>query len=157
MELFHASKDLLSVGQVIKSNRANSFYVSASQQIDAKKPSQAPSRLQALYCSDQKEFAVFFLTYQGVTVDQINLYSVSVTGYHKAPFAITHQVESRLNKGVAVDQLVDEYWYPKRNWNYFEYLTLEFEVRDIISTPTLNEIALRTRYDRDFDLACQIS
>lgn len=157
MELFHASKRIFSIGEVVPSGNISTFYPVASNEMDGRKPNDAPSRRTALFCADSEEFAVYFLKMEKVPEDEINLYKVKVNTFHRAPFSITHVVEQKLNSGESVEALIEEYWNPNKEWNYYEYLVPEFEVIEILQKPALNEIILVHRSTQDHALAKSIS
>ena len=157
MELFHASVDELKVGDVIKSSRSSSFYPAASTEMDLHKPLGAPSRTRALYCADSDQFAVYFLMMENVLKEDIKLYKVKVKSFHKAPFAITHVIEGKLNKSEDVSNLIKEYWFPSKNWHFYEYLTMEFEVIAIIDLPWVDQIVISHQGGLDNAMAKTIS
>jgi len=142
MDLYHASKSKFSVGDIIKGNNTSNFYLIATTAMDSQKPDGLPARKTALYCTDSPEFAVYYLRMQEVDINQINLYRVHVSAHHKAPFSITHVLENKIKANIDVTELINEYWSPSKDWNYYEYLTEEFEVKEIIDKPKLNEILI---------------
>lgn len=157
MELFHASRKIFKTGEIITGGNISTFYPAASNAIDARKPNNAPARRTALYCADSAEFAVYFLKMEKVPENEINLYKVNVNTFHRAPFSITHVVDKKLNTGDGVNALVEEYWKPEKDWNYYEYLVPEFKIVAILVKPKLNETILVHRSGQDHDLAKSIS
>ena len=127
-----------------------------SNAIDSGKPENAPSRRTALYCADSIDLCVYFLTKQSVDLEDIRLYEVQVEDHRKAPFCVTHIVHRRLENGENVDGLIQEYWHPTRDWNYFEYLTMKFKVTAKLDLPDINTIILAHRYSEDRDRALAI-
>jgi hypothetical protein len=157
MELYHASRKEMENGQHIVSTRTSDFYPEASKEMDSARPNGKPARTQALYCSDNPEFAVFYLMLQQVPIEEIKLYKVEVADFHKAPFCITSVVKRRIGKNEEVESLITEYWNPTLDWNYYEFLTLEFTIQEIVDTPLVNEVIIRYRYGNDSNQAQQIS
>ena len=157
MELYHASRKEMDVGDYIVSSYTSDFYPEASEEMDSERPCGKPSRAEALYCSDIDEFAVFYLMLQEVPKDKIKLYKVEVNDFHKAPFSITNVINRRIETDQPRDLLIKEYWNPRKNWTYYEFLTLEFTIIEKLEIPFVDEIAIRSRYGRDSDQAQQIS
>ncbi|WP_130243358.1 hypothetical protein [Vibrio vulnificus] len=149
MKYYHATLLDLAVGTTVSSNRKNTFYVKASEKMDASKPSEAPSRLNALFVSDNSEFAIYFLQKQGVQLSDIKLYEVEPDDPFKSPFAVTHEVEKRISKDKNCDELIKEYWEPCQQWNFFEYLTLSFLVVKQLTTEEPDHMLLGIDYDSD--------
>ena len=157
MELYHASRNEMKIGERLVSSTASEYYPEASNAIDLKRPNGKPARANALYCSDDPEFAVFFLMKQKVSVEDIKLYKVQALNFHKAPFAITHAVQRRIEKHENIESLVSEYWNPILKWSYYEFLTLEFTIQEILNTPEVNETIISVRYGNDSEQAQKIS
>lgn len=149
MKFYHATLQDLTVGTTVRSNRVNTFYVETSRKMDASKPSEAPSRLKALFVSDSSEFAIYFLQKQGVQLSNIKLYEVEPDDPFKCPFAVTHEVDKRISQDKNCDNLIKEYWEPCQQWKFFEYLTLSFLVVKQLTIVEPDHMLLAIDYDSD--------
>lgn len=157
MILFHASREELTEGAEIISAASSCSYELASIEIDKNRPDTATARKEALYSADTPEFAFYFMMMQKVSADDIKLYRVEAKVIWKAVFSITSAVNKRLQNGKAIESLVDEYWNPTKNWNFYEYLSPSFTVIEKIKNPKHKEYIMQDKYNRDYDLASSIS
>ncbi|OCH19268.1 hypothetical protein [Aliivibrio logei] len=157
MKFYHATTGQLSIGKQLYSSRQSSFYPRASMEMDKSKPNGVIGRKNALYCTNNEEFAVIFLMKQSVSLRNINLYEVKPNTPCKCPFAITHRVELKLQSGDCVEQLIKEYWAPSLSWEYYEYLTDSFEVVQQVNIPSIEQTMFNIIYDSDVRKAAGIS
>jgi hypothetical protein len=157
MTYYHATKNILSIGREVRSTRCNTFYPKASKVMDESNEINAFKRETALFYADNAEFAVYYLMKQGVEHSEINLYEIESEYGHKAPFVLTNQVDKRLKNNQCVGNLISEYWNPKLNWAFYEYLTQSFIVKKQVCLPFVDQSFVATMYSCDFLKAEKIS
>lgn len=153
MRLFHASQNNYSPGQQIVATSQSTFYPLAVPALDQAKPSGLPSRDICLCATDDLAFAYLFAIKQKWPSDQIRLYEVTMDKFHRAPMAVIHAVQRRLEASKDASALLSEYWSPKREWYYFECIGPEMEIVGSVGTPDINEIVMTLNYQGDASAA----
>jgi len=74
--------------------------------------------------------------------------------FHRAPFRIIHELQNRLDSSRAVERLVEEYWSPTKDWNFFEYFGPSFSVLEEMPPVSAKDLELfRYAYGIDLDLS----
>lgn len=153
-DLFHATSQSLSPGQIVAASAPGTYYPAVVGVLESKRPSHLPSRSVCVFASEKPAASSLFLAGQGVAPSCIRLYRVEMSHFHRAPFRIVHELQKRLDSSRAVDRLVEEYWRPKENWNFFEYFGPSFIVLEEI--PPVREMDLdlfRLAYGNDLQLS----
>lgn len=153
MRLFHASQNSYSPGQHIVATSQSTFYPLAVPALDQAKPSGLPSRDICLCTTDDLAFAYLFAIKQGWPSDQIRLYEVTMKKFHRAPMAVVHAVQRRLEVSRDASVLLSEYWSPKGKWHYFEFIGPEMEIVGSVGVPDINEIVMTLNYQADANVA----
>lgn len=156
MRLFHASQTDYSPGQQIVAISQSSFYPLAVPALEQAKPIGLPSRDICLCATDDLEFAYLFAMKQQWTTNRIKLYEVKMDKFHRAPMAIVHAVQRRLENSEDVSTLLSEYWSPKHAWHYFECIGPEMEIVSLVGTPYINEIVMSLNYQGDASAAARL-
>lgn len=149
MRLFHASKNNYSRGQRIVATSQSTFYPIAVPALDQVKPLGLPSRDICLCATDDLAFAYLFAIRQRWPSNQIRLYEVTMDKFHRAPMAVVHAVQRRLEASKDASKLLSEYWSPQCKWHYFEYIGPEMEIVDLVGTPNINETIMTLNYQGD--------
>ncbi|MBA7657100.1 hypothetical protein ES703_65031 [subsurface metagenome] len=157
MEFYHASKMALPIGEEIRSGVVSLYYEEATEALDSNRPESAPARKTALYSADSLEFAFYFLIKQNVCKSAINLYKVKVKHPWKAVFSIPHIVQRRIEEGKNIVTLINEYWEPTKNWQFYEYLSTSFVVIEQMDHPVIFDFEMKMKGLRDHELADQFS
>jgi len=153
MTLFHASQNYYSQGQRIVATSQSTFYPLAVPALDRAKPIGLPSRDICLCATDDLAFAYLFAIKQQWLSNRIRLYEVNMENFHRAPMAIVHAIQRRLEKSKDISALLSEYWSPKHTWHYFECIGPEMEVVGSISAPYINKIVMSLNYQSDANAA----
>ncbi|MEK7234991.1 MAG: hypothetical protein AAB242_00110 [Nitrospirota bacterium] len=153
MRLFHASQNDYSHGQRIVATSQSAFYPLAVPALDRAKPIGLSSRDICLCATDSLAFAYLFAIKQQWPSDRIRLYEVNMKNFHRAPMAIVHAIQRRLEKSEDISALLSEYWSPKHTWHYFECIGPEMEIIGPISAPCINEIVMSLNYQGDANAA----
>lgn len=156
MRLFHASQNNYSPGQRIVATSQSTFYSLAVSALEKAKPSASPSRDICLCATDDLAFAYLFAIKQNWPSNQIRLYEVTMDKFHRAPMAIVHAVQRRLEASKDASVLLDEYWSPQHSWYYFECIGPEMEIVDSVGTPNINQILMTLNYQADADQATRL-
>lgn len=149
MRLFHASQNNYSTGQRIIATSQSSFYPLAVPALDQAKPSGLPSRDICLCATDDLAFAYLFAIKQRWPTNGIKLYEVKMDKFHRAPMAIVHAIQRRLENSQDISALLFEYWSPKKRWHYFECIGPQMEIISPVSAPYLNEMVMSINYQDD--------
>lgn len=157
MTLFHATlNEDYAIGLVVTAAEQSSFYPLAVTALDQAKPAGAPSRAICLFAADDPEFAYLFAIKQQWPRDRIRLYEVVMNVFQRAPMAIVHATQRRLEKAGNIDALVLEYWSPTKPWKYFEYFGPQMTIVGQRVAPTINEILLSFNYQDDIAIAASM-
>lgn len=158
MELFHISCKEYKEGDIIKSSdfKITEYYKdkTAKKQnwiddfFDADSPENAPIRRQALFAFDKMENCIAF---KNECENNIYLYKVEMKEMIACPMCLIDRLEQ--NNEAKNTIIREEYWKPKEEWEFLEYLSDEMEIIDIISD--YNVIKLRNNgkynYEKDYD------
>lgn len=153
MRLFHACEYDYSHGQQIVATSQSAFYPLAVSALDRAKPIGLPSRGICLCATDDLAFAYLFAMKQQWPRDGIRLYEVEMEYFHRAPMAIVHAIQRRLENSEDISALLSEYWSPKRKWHYFECFGPEMEIVRPIGAPSINETIMGLNYQGDANAA----
>jgi hypothetical protein len=156
MPLFHASRDVFSENQVVTASSPTTYYADAVVALEQQRPACAPSRSVCVFASDNSEFAAFFLLRQQVPSAQIRLYEVEMPTNWRAPFALVHALQRRLEKSQVGSALVAEYWKPVMSWKFWEVFGPEMRINRLVATPRVNEVLLFNSYLAEVDHAGKI-
>ena len=157
MELYHATRNVFSIGEEIISNSLSPYYPEASDALDSLRPDNAPARINALYSADSSAFAYYFLIKQNVCKSEINLYKVKVQDPWQAVFSIPHVIQRRIEKGQNIDSLINEYWDPTENWEFYEYLSTSFVITDQLDHPNIFKFEMQIKALSDSKLTDKFS
>lgn len=120
MVIYHATTSNFSEGQVIVATWPARHYQSAVAALELVRPPALASRDVCVFASESAAFAARFLMGQGVDPSSMNLYEVQIPDGVRAPFAVVHQLESRIKMGRPAATLTGEYWAPSASWNHYE-------------------------------------
>lgn len=153
MRLFHASQNTYSPGQLIVATSQSTFYPLAIPALDQAKPSGLPSRDICLCATDDLAFAYLFAIKQQWPSNGIRLYEVKMDKFHRAPMAIVHAIQRRLESSKDISALLSEYWSPTLKWHYFECIGPQMEIVGSVSAPSINEILMGLNYQGDANAA----
>lgn len=153
MQLFHASIKDYSPGQKIVATSQTSFYPLAINAINGAKPPSLPARDICLCATDDLSFAYLFAIKQNWPRNEIRIYKVNMDKFHKAPMAIVHAVQRRIEKSEDISALLSEYWSPTHKWNYSECIGPQMEIVSKVSAPNIDEIIMNITYQVDSDKA----
>ncbi|HBK43039.1 MULTISPECIES: hypothetical protein [unclassified Polynucleobacter] len=152
MRLFHGSRVALEFKEYRALN-LTSYYPDVVTALEKGRPIIKPSRSLCLFAADSAAWATRFMYGQGVNSSLI--YEVEMEVFHRAPFGIVHEINSRLKVEGSIDNLVAEYWDPKANWSFYEYFGPSFRViSQVQAADSLNELTVCTlSYGRDTELS----
>jgi hypothetical protein len=153
VRLFHAFQNNYSQGQKITATSQSVFYPLAVPALDQARPSGLPSRGICLCATDDLAFAYLFAMKQQWPRDGIRLYEVEMENFHRAPMAIVHAIQRRLENSEDISALLSEYWSPKLNWHYFECFGPEMELVRPIGAPSIDETIMGFNYQGDASAA----
>jgi len=147
--LFHATRDILQVGEVVTADRETLFYPDAVAALDQARPTDAQSRSTCLFAAESPIACCEFMRAQGV--GDFRIYKVKMPKFSNGPFCIIHQISARIQDGRPYDALISEYWTGDRDWNFLEYFGPQFSVLELIlDRPSFIESAsFRISYDAD--------
>lgn len=106
MPLFLASRHIYPIGQRVDATSQSPFYPLALPALEQVKPLGLPSRDICLCATDDLAFAYLFAIKQQWPRDDIKLYEVQMDDFHRAPMAIVHAVQRRLECAKDVSALL---------------------------------------------------
>ena len=165
--LYHATMVGLSIGEKLKSVVTNLaaipdvFRLEAEKLLERQRPKGRPSRLSSWFACDEPNLAAEYLDAE---IDfprskiglkgQPHLYAVEIHLYSKHPMVLVGATAVKLSQGqtdIAL-LLADEYWEPKQEWKFWEYISPEITILREEAWPHLTALseALET-YVRDSD------
>ena len=153
MRLFHASLYDYPSGKRIVAASQSSFYPLAVPALEEAKLSGLPSRDICLCATDELGFAYLFAMKQKWPINRLRLYEVKMEKFHRAPMAIVHAIQRRLENSEDASALLSEYWSPKNAWHYFEYIGPEMEILGSVGHPSINEVVMLLNYQGDISTA----
>ncbi|WP_159016604.1 hypothetical protein [Cognatiluteimonas profundi] len=156
MPLYHATLREYSAGQIVQATERSSFYPEALSALEVTRSQDVPSRSICLFAADNIEFSYLFALRQQWAKEKINIYEVDMDSSRKAPMAIVHALQRKIEKGLPTEKLTSEYWSPAQSWNFMEFFGPSMVVLRQMAIPSINEFALSARYHLEADRASQL-
>lgn len=156
MLLYHSTLNSYAPGELVLASSPTTFYLDAVAEIERIRPSNLPSRLCCVFATNDLEFCYYFALRQKWDPSQIKIYEVEMDAYHKAPIAIVHPLQRRIEKGSSTGKLANEYWHPTEPWKFWEFFGPAMTVRGQVSAPNINETAMFMKYQGDSDHASNL-
>lgn len=159
--LYHASLERYNVGQTIMIPAGNTtrFYDKnikrgldwLENDLEEKRPPDRIPRKIALYACDKGEHSLRFLEGETTSVD-IYIYEVNLECYHKSPMALLGFIAKKARSKGSYWDIIDEYWNPKHEWGFYEYLGKELTIIGQVSPPdSISVYAASTTFQSDCD------
>jgi hypothetical protein len=138
IEGYHVSRHKYSESQKIRiePGRTTHFHealvkkgnTAAEDRLKGHKPADAPCRTNCLYVFGDLGHCMIYgdSEHKG---EKVHYYRVRMTKATKVPMKLVDYIRKQVDPTDAqVEQMAKEYWGPTRPWQYWEYLTEEFEV-----------------------------
>lgn len=158
MELYHVSCKDYENGTVLYSSdfEETEYYLNSKAQnknwidetLDKNRPDGFPERKKSLFAFDN--LGNCFAFKKGECHNRLNFYKVEMNNPKACPMCLTDalkQSNNELNKAVS-----REYWEPKQNWRFLEYLSTEMKIIERVSEPDImTKAAGQNNYQCDFE------
>ena len=165
MELFHVSCNEYGVGETKLANEETKYFQAKKDKgeewvdllLNAKKPDNAPSRQYTLYAFDfVGNCSAFFKSHKCDKGNKL-YYKVQMTDPFKAPMCLTDLILKQGQSSSYLAKIIEEYWHPTMDWKFWEYLSTEMKIVEVLNEPNIFEkIKGEDNYHRDFQLRKQL-
>lgn len=157
MKLYHSSFKQHSPQTVICAKGENNLYPVAIEKIEAQCPEGKPSRAKAVFAANSPVWAYLFAEAQ-YQESLIFLYEVKMTISCRAPMCIVHEINKRIQSENDYQDLVNEYWNPKMEWNFYEYFGPELHIIKPTELPSEMDLTVaRLKYSADVKQASSVN
>ncbi|MBP3983985.1 hypothetical protein J5837_06040 [Pseudoxanthomonas helianthi] len=156
MPLYHATLRAYSSGQEVVATVPTTFYPEAVTEIEKFRGTHQPNRSFCLFATDDLDFCYYFALRQRFDPEKINIYEVQMALYHKAPIAIVHTLQRRIEKGESLGRLPDEYWNPTVAWKFWEYFGSAMTIVGEVQKPQIDQTLIFIKYQGESKLASSL-
>jgi len=170
-DLYHVSCKEYVVGQKLIAQETTPYYQKKISQetnwiddiLNDHKPKDAPQRNKTLFAFDFVGNCQAFFEKESCPSGTPKYYKVKMVNPIKSPMCLTDLIRILEKESPKVQEIAQEYWNPKQNWKYYEYLSAEMEIIEILATPSqetlnigkanyLNDTTLRNRLFRQDEM-----
>ena len=156
---YHASARCLETGNAVR-NGARSIPDFQNSQVEdileQIRGNRSVSRLNAFFASKEESDCAVYLKNPGYT-GSLFIYKVRLPVAFSHPMALVDRIKKHLGNDGFLKQIAEEYWYPSKDWKYFEFLGDSMEIIEQVAVPNNNMLSgAKVRYGSDRDLAQKI-
>jgi len=142
-DLYHVSCKEYVVGQKLIAQETTPYYQKKISQgtnwiddiLNDHKPKDAPQRNKTLFAFDFVGNCQAFFEKESCPSGTPKYYKVKMVNPIKSPMCLTDLLGKLGKESPKVKEIAQEYWNPKHKWKYYEYLSTEMEIIEILDTP----------------------
>ena len=121
--------------------------------LESYRPRGSHRRLQVWYACGSPAEALHYLEAENYArAHEIKLYRIEMVAPSRHPMCLVDAVKKSLASREIIKSLVDEYWTPKLDWNYWEYISPQMRIIEQVVRPDDVELsAVLYKYSLDGD------
>lgn len=160
MRLFHITEDVYEIGSSISSDdfgdacfyhQNNPEYAWLNDVFDERRDADCPPRKRCIYAFDKPGHCVAFNNNP-----ILHCYEIEMEAHGGYPMVLTDKLRRVGREYRRLDDLINEYWHPTKQWHYNEFLGESMVIIGEIKPYRFQEIASRMLYDADRAMADQL-
>ena len=162
MELFHVSCNEYKVGDICFVKEETPYFkakkATGQEWVDlflnCNKQEDAPFREFTLYAFDFIGNCSAFFGSRKCESGYPFYYKVEMENPVIAPMCLTDLITKEGKSSTKLNQISEEYWTPTLRWNFYEYLSNEMKILEILKPPTtIQTSAGKFKYGNDIELS----
>jgi hypothetical protein len=150
MTLFHASYEIFEVGQIYTADRITPYFLEKQTQnlkwidllLNEYKPDHAPIREQTFFACDSVENCHAYISSLNRPAKVPSYYKVEMENPVKCVMCLTDLLRIVGDANPNVNVYAQEYWTPTLEWKYYEYLSNEMTILEVVPEP---DVVLKNR------------
>lgn len=160
MTLFHITDKVYEIGTSISSNdfgeacfyhQNNPVHIWINDVLDARRDADCPPRKRCIYAFDKPGHCLAFNNNP-----VLHCYQIEMEAHGGYPMVLTDKLRRVGENYNRLDDLIDEYWHPTKQWKYNEFLGESMVVIGEIKPNKILGIASKMSYDDDRTMADQL-
>jgi len=159
-KLYHASLALHANGTVLLGKARSILDANAwiEDEFERGRVGRSVSRIQAMFATGDPTDSIKYLkVQQNFGNEPIYLYRVEMPSPHRHPMALVDVVKRNQAEPDRLKDIVEKYWLPSQDWQFWEYLDCSMTIIETLSEPDFTMVAgAGQRYLADHVLAGQL-
>ncbi|MDR1201382.1 MAG: hypothetical protein LBL58_07115 [Tannerellaceae bacterium] len=141
MELFHTTKCVYNIGDIIKIANFTgdycNYHINSNNSwindfLDETKPAEEPPRRKCIYSFSLLRHCAAYIG-QREDATEYNFYKIEINAQAAHPMCLTDVIRKAPNTGLRT-KLRSEYWHPTKKWRFKEFLGTEMVILEKIET-----------------------
>jgi len=143
--LFHASYKIFEVGQTYVADKETPYFLEKRSQgmdwvdllLNEYKPDKAPIRQQTFFACDKVENCYAYISSRRQVVGMPIYYKVEMENPAKGVMCLTDIFPKFEKQNPSLRTYAEEYWSPTLEWKYYEYLSNQMKIIEILNEPDI--------------------
>lgn len=163
MQLFRVSFEEYEIGKSYQAENPTKYHLDSvskgsgwiNELLDKYKPTNYTPRVSSYYACDKVENCKAFIGTKRIDGKEPIFYKIEMDCESSGhPMVLTDVIRRLRQNHNRIAEVINEYWNPKQNWQYLEFLSDKMTIIDIINKPDIISFGIgRAHYEHDFKLA----